>query len=63
VAIRWKATGTHKNELFGIPPTGKKITVTWVDLFRVAGGKLVELWLRWDQLGLMQQLGILPPPE
>lgn len=59
LVIRWKATGTHKGGLFGIPPTGKKITVTGMDIFRITGGKLVELWLNWDQLGMMQQLGIV----
>ncbi len=61
VAIRWTAKGTHKSELFGIPPTNKQITVTGIDFFRIADGKLLELWLSWDQLGMMQQLGIIPP--
>jgi len=54
VVVRWKATGT--------PPTGKHITVTGVDIFRVKGNKLVELWLSWDQLGMMQRLGVVPLP-
>jgi steroid delta-isomerase-like uncharacterized protein len=62
VVIRWIATGTQKGELFGIPPTGKHITVAGVDIFRLANGKLVELWLSWDQLGMMQQIGVIPPP-
>jgi steroid delta-isomerase-like uncharacterized protein len=61
VVVRWIATGTQKGELFGVPPTGKYISVVGIDIFRLANGKLVELWLSWDQLGMMQQLGIIPP--
>jgi steroid delta-isomerase-like uncharacterized protein len=42
VATRWKVTGTHRGEAFGIPPTNKPITYTGMNFFRVAGGKLVE---------------------
>jgi steroid delta-isomerase-like uncharacterized protein len=61
VVVRWIATGTQKGELFGVPPTGKHITTVGIDIFRLADGKLMELWLSWDQLGMMQQLGIIPP--
>jgi steroid delta-isomerase-like uncharacterized protein len=61
VVARWRASGTHKGEMFGIPPTGKSTTVTGMDIFRVANGKLVEFWLNWDQLGMLQQLGAIPP--
>jgi len=60
VVVRWKATGTHRGELMGILPTGKHIAVTGVDIFRVEEGRLAELWLSWDQLRMMQQLGIVP---
>jgi predicted ester cyclase len=46
----------------GIPATGKLVTVTGTDIFRIAGGKIVELWQHWDQLGLLQQLGVIPTP-
>ena len=61
VVVRWTASGTHQGSLMGIPPTGKEVAVTGVDIFRVKEGKLAELWLNWDQLGLMQQLGVIPP--
>jgi steroid delta-isomerase-like uncharacterized protein len=60
VAVRWTATGTNKGEMFGMPATGRQVTVAGVDVFRLARGRLVELWLSWDQLGMMQQLGIIP---
>ncbi len=42
--IRWTITGTHKGDLFGIAPTGKKITVSGMDMLRVVDGKFVEHW-------------------
>ncbi len=60
VLIRWTARGTHRGEFQGIAPTGKAVTVTGVDLFRIAGGKIVELWQEADRLGMMRQLGVIP---
>jgi steroid delta-isomerase-like uncharacterized protein len=60
VATRWTARGTHKGELFGISPTGKQATVDGVTIDRFSGGKIVESWVNWDALGLMQQLGAVP---
>jgi len=62
VVTRWVTQGTHQGELMGIPPTGKRATVTGIDMFRVAGGKIAEHWGEFDMLGLMQQLGIAPGP-
>jgi predicted ester cyclase len=62
VAGRWTARGTHKGDLFGIPPTGKQGTVTGIDIYHFAGGKIEENWSNWDALGLMQQLGVIPAP-
>ncbi|MGZ4292260.1 MAG: ester cyclase [Gaiellaceae bacterium] len=60
VAVRWTARGTHKGELFGIPPTSKEATVTGITIDRWADGKLAESWTNWDTLGLLQQLGVVP---
>ena len=62
VAVRLTATGTHKGEFRGIAPTNKKVTVWEIQIDRVAGGKFVEGWSRYDTLGLMQQLGLIPTP-
>lgn len=56
--VTWHAT--HRGELMGIPPTGKRVTVTEIHLARIAEGRIVERWGDWDQLGLLQQLGALP---
>jgi len=62
VVNRSTSTGTHTGELGGIPATGKRITVTSIAIVRVAGGKIAEVWFESDQMGLMQQLGVVPAP-
>jgi len=53
-------TGTHLGELFGIPPTGKQVSMYGVHVLRIAGGKIAEHWGSNDDLGLMRQLGVVP---
>ena len=62
VASRWTARGTHQGEFFCIPPTGKQATWTSIHIYRFAGGKIVEAWWIKDVMGLLQQLGVIPPP-
>jgi steroid delta-isomerase-like uncharacterized protein len=62
VVNRWTSRGTHKGDLMGIPPTGKQTTVTGMYVARIIGGKIVEEWGNLDALGMMQQLGVVPPP-
>lgn len=62
VVTRWKAQGTHKGELMGIPATGKQVTVTGIVIDRIVGGRIVESWGEFDQMGMMQQLGVVPTP-
>ena len=57
VAVRVTERGTHKGEYMGIKPTGKQVTVTGIDIFRVSGGKFVEGWLCGVQEGILKQLG------
>ena len=61
VATRWAVTGTHKGELMGIPPTGVQATSTGISIYRIANGLIEEDWTNVDFLGLMQQLGVIPP--
>ena len=63
VVTRLSAYGTQTGELFGIPPSGKKISATAIAIHRIANGKIVEHWGEADNLGVMQQLGVVPPPE
>ena len=62
VATRGYFTGTHRGAFMGIPATGKTIKVSYSDVWRVENGKLVENWVQMDQLGIMQQLGVIPTP-
>jgi steroid delta-isomerase-like uncharacterized protein len=58
--VRWSCRGTHKGDLSGIAPTGKQVTISGVSIARFTNGKMVEGWVNWDALGLMQQLGVVP---
>jgi len=57
VLVRWTATGTHRGELAGIAPTGKRISVPGNLTARISGGKIVEDYNVWDTLKLAQQIG------
>lgn len=63
VVTRWTAQGTHLGEFQGIPPTGKRVMLTGIDIDRVADGKFVECWMNMDELGPLQQLGVVPQLE
>ena len=52
--------GTHTGEMAGIPPTGKSLEFTASDIFQMADGKVTESWHNVDDLGLLQQIGIIP---
>ena len=58
VAARWTASGTHRGRWGAVEPTGKHVEFSGVNIFRVEGGKVVEIWNHRDDLGLMQQLGV-----
>ena len=60
VAERWTLEGTHQGELLGIPATGKRVKVSGMSFSRLVDGKQVEHWSIMDQLGMMQQLGVIP---
>ena len=62
VITRWTATGTNEGELMGMPATGKQATTAGININRISGGKLVEGWGLFDQLGLLQQIGAVPIP-
>ena len=63
VVARFTETGTHQGEFMGIAPTGRPMSVTEIGILRLVDGKVVESWYEVDMLGLMQQLGVFPPPE
>lgn len=61
VAVRRLFRGTHNGPFLGVPPTGKPITFSAIFWSRLRDGKIVEQWVNFDALGLLQQLGLVPP--
>lgn len=57
VTVRWTVTGTHRNDLFGLPPTGESFEITGLAIFRIEDGKIAEKWYQQDDLGMLQQTG------
>lgn len=62
VVARLTVHGTQQGAFMDIPPTGKKVASTAIDINRIVDGKSVEHWLQMDSLGLLQQLGAVPMP-
>ena len=63
VVTRFSMSGTHQAALRDIPPTGGPVSAWFIAIDRIAGGKIVESWQRYDTLGFMQQLGAIPSPD
>ena len=59
-SAHWTMRGTHMGLFMGNPPTGKQIHVHGILFARLEEGMIVEYWMLIDQLGLLQQLGIIP---
>jgi len=60
VAGRMTTTGTHQGEFMGINATGERITISETHMIRIENGMAVEHWGNSDDLGMMQQLGVIP---
>lgn len=63
VAIRWTSTQTHGGEYFGVPASGKQIQIEGIDLFHVRNGKIAEMWIEFDNMGVLQQMGAVSQPQ
>ncbi len=61
VVTRYTVRGTHQGEIeeFG-PPTGRQVEIKGITIHRIESGKIVEEWERYDNLSVMQQLGLVP---
>ena len=62
-SAHWTMRGTHKGLFLGNPPTGKPIVVQGIIFARIENDQLVEDWTLVDQMGILQQLGLIPPPN
>ncbi len=58
VSTRWVAEGTHTAALGEVPPTGRRVRVDGLILDHVKDGKVTERWEQWDQMAMLQQLGL-----
>ena len=63
VAERWTGRGTHRGELQGVPPTGKRVEAPGSVFYRIVGGKIVEFRGQLDMMSLLQQLGAMPSAQ
>lgn len=62
VVARWKTIRqTHTGEYRGLPPTGKEVRVTAIQVFRLENERIVEFWLEMDQLNAIRQMGVVAP--
>jgi steroid delta-isomerase-like uncharacterized protein len=62
VVHRWSMTGTDTGGVMGMPPSGKALKFTGITIVRMRDGKIVERWANVDELGILQQLGVVPMP-
>jgi steroid delta-isomerase-like uncharacterized protein len=62
IAVRWSGKVTHLGPFHGAPPTGRQITVSGINFYRLEGSKVAEEWEQTDSLGMLGQLGMLPAP-
>ena len=63
IVKRWTFNGTHTGEFSGVPATGKRISVSGVSITRITNGKIAEELDYMDDLGFLQQLGVMPQME
>ena len=62
VVTRWQTSAVHTGDLMGIPASGKPGVVTGISINQVVAGRIVAEWTNWDQLGMLQQIGVIPTP-
>ena len=62
-SARWTMRGTHQGPFLGNPPTGKRVSVQGLVFGRTMDGKVAEDWTLVDQMGMLEQLGLVPPPS
>jgi len=63
VAAHWKMRGTHTGPFLGNPPTNKPIVVQGLIYVCMENEQIIESWIMIDQMGMLQQLGLVPPPR
>jgi steroid delta-isomerase-like uncharacterized protein len=62
VVLRWSANMIHSGDALGIPASGRTVRNRGITIARIVGGKIVEGWDSWDQLGMLEQIGAYKQP-
>ena len=60
VVVRFTLRATHQGNFMGIPATGRQVDVPGIIIYRIAADKIVEHWMQFDAMTMMQQLGVQP---
>ena len=60
IASRYISTGTHMGAYWGVEPTGRRIEIHEISIFRIADSRVVEQWCMFDDLARLQQLRVSP---
>ncbi len=60
VVTRYTIRGVHKGTFAGIHPTGRRVVIHGITVFRLSGGQIIESWSYWDDVELLHQLGAIP---
>jgi len=63
VAVWATYSGTQLGPMGGFPATGKRMAIEFGAVFRIEHGRIAELWVTWDNLAALAQLGLLPEPS
>jgi len=56
-------TGTNNGPLGEFPPTGRSVEAKFIAMFRIEADKIAEIWVEWDNVATLTQLGLFPPPN
>ena len=62
-AAIWTLRGTHKGSFFGNSPTGRRVEVQGFIFAYTKNTQITESWLLIDQMNILQQIGVVPPPR
>ena len=63
VAIRWVTDATHQGDFQGVAPTGAKLRMHGIDILHLRDGRIAEVWIEWDVLSALQQMGAVSLPS
>ena len=61
LVVSWNISGTHEGEFMGIPATHRKVSVDGITINHIVDSKIIDSYVSWDALGMLQQLGVAPP--